>query len=291
MRQVFALGVLLAGLPSAVFAEQAPVLRCFGVETEIGVVARRDYFDDRGFVIKEVQYRSNDRTGARTCAEEMLRVYSIRTIVRDDRGRSVVETEMSPGGDVQRVVRHEYVGDSKDASRDVWSAPDGTRRYEIRRSTDGGGSQLYYDNRGLVVGVMGALPTDVKYALRWGTEVDGWSCGVAVWNGLVYLHLKNGTQTESAATFAEWFQTELRDATGSVLPLVPGYTARRRAADKSHGITRLVGPHETAFYIYQLEPRYGSLAAGHYSIAVWHPHPVTGVMMLSNTYEFDVLKP
>ena len=90
--------------------------------------------------------------------------------------------------------------DSKDASRDIWSAPDGTRRYEIRRAADGGGSQLYYDSRGLVVGVMGSLPTDVKYALRWGTEVDGWSCGVAVSNGLIYVHLKNGTQTEASAS-------------------------------------------------------------------------------------------
>ena len=288
MRQVFVLGALLAGLPSTVFAQQEPVLRCYGIETEIGVVARRDYFDDRGLVIKEVLYRTSDRTGARTCAEDMLRVYSMKTIARDARGRSVVETEMSAAGDIQRVVRHEYVGDSKDPSRDIWSAPDGTRRYEIRRGSDGGGSQLYYDSRGLVVGVMGSLPTDVKYALRWGTEVDGWSCGVAVSSGLLYVHLKNGTQAEAPATFAEWFQTELREANGTVVPLLPAYTARRRATDKSRGITRVVGPHETAFYIYQLEPRYGTLPAGHYSITVWHPHPVTGVMLLSNAYEFDV---
>jgi hypothetical protein len=288
MRQVFALAVVIAGLPCASFAQPQPVLRCFGIETEIGIVARRDYFDDRGFVIKEVQYRSNDRTGARTCADDMLRVYSIKTITRDERGRSLVETELSPAGEVERVVRHEYVGDSREPSRDIWSAPDGTRRYEIRRAASGSGSQLYYDSRGLVVGVMGSPPTDVQYALRWGTEVDGWSCGVAVANGLMYVHLKNGTQKEAAATFAESFQTELRDGRGSVVPLLPAYAARRRTPEKSRGISRLIGPHETAFYIYQLEPRYGPLSGGHYFLAVWHPHPVTGVMLLSNRYEFDV---
>jgi len=287
MRQAFALAVVIAGLPSAAFGQQQPVLRCYGVETEIGIVARRDYFDDRGFVIKEVQYRSNDRTGARTCADDMLRVYSIKTITRDDRGRSLVETELSPAGEVERIVRHEYIGDSREPSRDIWSAPNGTRRYEIRRAPGGSGSQLYYDSRGLVVGVMGSPPTDVQYALRWGTELDGWSCGVTVENGLIYVHLKNGTEKEVTASFTESFQTELRDTRGSIVPLLPAFAARLRT-EKSRGISKLIGPHETAFYIYQLEPRYGRLPEGHYSLAVWHPHPTSGIMLLSNRYEFDI---
>ena len=77
MPQVLMLGVLLAAWPGVAAAGQQSVLRCYGVETEIGIVARRDYVDDRGFVVKEVLYRSGDRTGARTCAEDMLRVYSM----------------------------------------------------------------------------------------------------------------------------------------------------------------------------------------------------------------------
>jgi hypothetical protein len=290
MLRLLVLGMLFA-LPAissrTAFAQPQPVLHCYGVETQIGIVARRDYFDESGLVVKEVLYRSSERTGRRTCAEDTLRIYSIKNITRDALGRSIVETELSANGEVERVLRHEYLGDSKDASRDIWSAPDGTRRYEIRRGAPGNATQLYYDG-GLVVGVMGPPPTDVSYAVRWGTEVDGWSCGIAVAKGSVYVHLKNGTQKETSAGFVDWFATELHDARGALVPVLPAYTAANAARPKTRGIGRLVGPHEAAYSAYELEPRYGRLLPGHYSLAVWHPHPITGVMVRSNTFEFDV---
>jgi hypothetical protein len=218
----------------------------------------------------------------------MLRVYTIRNITRDALGRSVVETERSAAGEVERVLRHEYQGDSTEASRDLWSAPDGTRRYEIRHLPGGRASHLYYDENGLVAGVMGPLPTDVGYALRWGTEVDGWSCGIAVANGSVYVHLKNGTQKETSATFVDWFVSELHDMRGAPVPLLPGFAAAREAKAGSRGTSRLIRPLEAANYAYGLEERYGRLAPGHYALVVWHPHPITGVLLRSNAFEFDV---
>jgi hypothetical protein len=102
------------------------------------------------------------------------------------------------------------------------------------------------------------------------------------------VNLKNGTQKETSASFVDWFDTALRDARGAVVPLLPGYVAKQAATQKSRGVSRLIAPHDAAFYTYQLEPRYGRLPAGRYSLAVWHPHPVSGVLVLSNTYEFDI---
>jgi len=283
-----ALVFVLASVPVAAAAQPQSTLHCYGVETQIGVVAHRDFLDDRGFVVKQILYRSLDRTRKPTCDEEALRIYSIKTIARDLLGRSVLETELSASGIVERVLRHEYVGDSTEPSRDIWSAADGTRRYEIRREQRGNASHLYYDERGRVVGIMGPLPKDVDYALRWGTEVDGWSCGIGVARGTVYVNLKNGTQKETVASFVDWFESELRDARGALVPLLPAYAEKRGANPKSAGIGRLVTPHEVASYAYELEARYGRLPAGHYWLAVWHPHPVSGVMLLSNRYEFDV---
>lgn len=286
---VFGMLVALPALaPRFAGAQPQPVLHCYGVETQIGIAARRDYFDDRGLVVKEVLYSSTDRGERRTCAEETLRIYSIRNITRDALGRSIVETELAANGQVERVLRHEYQGDSKDVSRDIWSAPDGTRRYEIRHAPGRDATHLYYDGRGRVAGVMGPLPTDVEYAVRWGTEVDGWSCGIAMANDSVYVHLKNGTQKETSVSFVDWFETELHDARGALVPLLPAYAAQRAARPKTKGIGRMVGPREAAYYSYELAPRYGRLTPGHYSLAVWHPHPITGVMMRSNTFEFDV---
>jgi hypothetical protein len=288
MRHVFVLTAILLAAATTVPAQPQPVLHCYGAETQIGVVARREFFDDRGLVVKEIFYRSNDRTGQRTCADDMLRVYTIRNITRDALGRSVAETELSADGEVERVLRHEYPGDSTEASRDIWSAPDGTRRYEIRHLQDGRTAHLYYDAKGLVAGVMGPLPTDVGYALRWGTEVDGWSCGIAVANGSVYVHLKNGTQKETSATFVDWFATELHDMHGSLVPPLRAFAAAREAKAATRGTGRLIRPLEAANYAYGLEERYGRLAPGHYALVVWHPHPITGVMLRSNTFEFDV---
>ncbi len=293
MRPSLVLGVLAALLavsPGPAFAQPQPALHCYGVETQIGIVARRDYFDDRGLVIKEVLYRSTDRGERRTCSEDTLRIYSIRNITRDALGRSTLETELSSSGELERVLRHEYQGDSREASRDIWSAPDGTRRYEIRHASRGAATHLYYDGHGRIVGVMGPLPTDVEYAVRWGTEVDGWSCGIAVANESVHVHLKNGTQKETSVSFVDWLEIELHDGRGGLVPVLPAYAANRAARAKASGIGRLVGPHEAAYYSYELESRYGRLPAGHYSLAVWHPHPLTGVMLRSNTFEFDVAR-
>ena len=288
MRGVPVLAVLVISVAAPAAAQPQPVLHCYGAETQIGIVARREYFDDGGRVVKEILYRSGDRTGQRTCAEDSLRVYGIRNITRDALGRSVVETELSATGEVERVLRHEYQGDSTEASRDIWSAPDGTRRYEIRRPSRDRASHLYYDSRGLVVGVMGPLPKDVSYALRWGTEIDGWSCGIAVANGSVYVHLKNGTRTETSAAFTPSFEMDLQSAASGPVPVLPGYGASRAAPPKFAGITRLISPGDAAFYTYALADRFGPLRPGRYSLAVWYPHPVSGTPMLSNRVEFDV---
>jgi len=102
------------------------------------------------------------------------------------------------------------------------------------------------------------------------------------------VHLKNGTQKETSASFVDWFATDLHDARGALVPLLPAFAAAQEARARSRGTGRLVRPHEAANYAYSLEARYGRLAAGRYSLAVWHPHPVSGVMLRSNTYEFDV---
>lgn len=288
MRHVSRVAVIVMSLAAPVAAQPQPILHCFRAETQIGVVARRDYFDDRGLVIKEVLYRSSDRTGQHTCAEDMLRVYSITNITRDALGRSVVETEMSPDEKVERVLRHEYAGDDAEASRDIWSAPDGTRRYEIRHGERGRATHLYFNSAGRVIGVTGPLPTDVEYALRWGTEVDGWSCGIAVASGSVNVHMKNGTRKETAITFGESIDMELRSAAAGTIPLLPASTANRAASSRFAGISRLVAPGDAAFYTYSLEARYGPLAPGRYSLTVRSPHPVSGVMVLSNRVEFDI---
>jgi hypothetical protein len=158
----------------------------------------------------------------------------------------------------------------------------------VRRATAGNPTQLYYDSRGFVVGVTGPLPTDVTYALRWGTEVDGWSCGIAVANGAVYVNLKNGTAKPTAANLVEWFVTELRDPRAIRVPVLPAMAALQQPNGRSRAIARVVGAHEAVNYTHPLETWYGPLPPGRYSLVVWYPHPVTGVMLRSNEYDIEL---
>ncbi len=73
--------------------------------------------------------------------------------------------------------------------------------------------------------------------------------------------------------------------------MTPQYIAEIARAPEGNGIASLIRPGETNFYSYELLPRYGRLAAGHYSLLVRHPHPTTGAMLVSNAIEFDIPRP
>jgi len=254
--------------------------------TQVGVVARRDFSDANGFVTREIFYVSTESSVRPSCAEGTLRVYMSRDYQRDALGRVLVETDLGPDGIVQHVWRLEYRGEEKAPSRRVQYDPAGIRRFEIRsEGGDGDPTDLHFDARGDLVAVRGTLPAELAGALGWGAMVDGWRCGIAVdrWTGVLYLHLRNDTTSETNAHFLDAFDSELRDAQSAILPV----TERARMAGPGWtGI--LIGPGEMAFRHFQLERRYGRLPRGRYTVVVRHPHPITGGMLVSNSLQFDV---
>jgi hypothetical protein len=57
MRQAIAFAVLVIALTAGAFAQPAPpapVLRCYEMQTQTGVVARRDFPDEHGFIVREI---------------------------------------------------------------------------------------------------------------------------------------------------------------------------------------------------------------------------------------------
>ncbi len=276
-------------------APSAPQSRliCYEFATQIGVAARREFRDEKGFVFKEIYYTSTGPTMKPTCAEGTLRVHSIRTYTPDTLGRPIVETDLRADGAVDRAWRLEYRGDEKQPIRRTQTDPAGRTRYEIRTEA-GHTSHIYFNERGLVDGVIGKVPGDLDVALAFGPEADGWRCGILYVRSsqpppydYVRLHLANGTGKRVSAGFTSFFESELRDSAGNVLPLTEQHLARAATAPRNTS-GRLIGPGETAFYEYDLDSRYGRLRPGHYSLAIRHPHPTSSTTLTCNPIAFDV---
>jgi hypothetical protein len=278
-------------MPSVASAQ--PVFHCYAAVSEIGTVARRDFTDESGFVVKTIYYESREPTLQPSCSEATLRIQSVRTFDRDALGRVVVERDgLMP--ELAPVVFYEYVSNQMSPSRRTQFGQDGRRSHEIRYSGRQSRSHIYFDASGRVAGINGDMPSDVALAFEWGAEADGWTCGIALAAAdrgalrQINLHLRNRSNAQVSTPFVQFFETELRDGQGTIIDLTPEYQATLAAMPHSGGINRLLNPGETWFYSFELNPRYGWLAPGRYSLTVRHPHPVTGAMLVSNTITFDI---
>ena len=102
---------------SATSQTSPSVFHCYERMSAIGVIARRDFLDERGFIEKEIYY-SNDLTSTnQSCAEDALRIHSSRTYKRDDSGRTLVETQFDRNGRLDRVWRGSRWLEVRDRSR------------------------------------------------------------------------------------------------------------------------------------------------------------------------------
>jgi hypothetical protein len=283
----FVVGILLT-MGGHALAGAQEALHCYGAPTQIGVVARRDFKDDHGFVVKAISYRSAaGLTEQPLCAEESLGVYETRLYERDGLGRVVVETVLDAQSQVDRFARYEYgLTDPKTPSRIVSYGPEGDPRYETRRS-GAETSALHIDEHRKVVAVLGAPPAGVDYGIAWGESVDAWRLGIGLARGSVYLNLRNESADGVSALFVFWPDVQLVNGSGLV-PLLPAAAKNLAEMPRAGDSFRLVAPGAVAFSTLDLESRYGPLPRGHYSLWVRHPHPVTGAVLRSSQIEFDI---
>lgn len=274
-------------LAAAVEDRSQSTLECYPHVTQIGVGARRIVRDEHGWVAKEIFYRTPTMADPGTCSEGPLVVYQTVQYQRDGLGRTIVETVVNPQGTIDHVVRYEYQDASNQWSRHVTFGPGGDRRFEMRR----GGqrpSWLYFNERGRVVAIMFAPSADVDYDLAWESSIDGWQCGVGFARGSYYLNLRNLTPSDVSAVFGDTHETELRDANGSIVPMLPEVALRLAGGSTEGASGRYIMSGEVGSQSYTLNARYGSLPRGHYSLIIRYPHPTKAAMVNSGQIEFDI---
>jgi hypothetical protein len=73
-----------------------------------------------------------------------------------------------------------------------------------------------------------------------------------------------------------------------VVPLSADYMNRRAAGAREVEFGRTIAAGAAGFRSSRLDPRYGPLPPGRYTLLVRFPHPKTGVMLVSNTIAFEV---
>ena len=277
--------VFLLGSQSTAAAQGT--LRCYGMATQIGVVAVREFRDDRGQLEKEVYYvTATGLLNPGSCPEDQLRVHETHVYERDALGRPFVERILDAHDQLSRFGRYEYEGASKTPSRQAWFGPQGDRRLEMRWSP--GRIYLYFDEHEKVVGVIGVAPQDVTYALAWGDTVDGWRCGIGFARGTVYLGLQNHSATTLSGSSGDAFELDLRDANGAIVPLLPEAGAIQARMSPRTGPAMPTAAGEVRSQIHDLQFLFGRLAPGRYSVVLRLPHPVSGIMLVSKELEFDI---
>lgn len=282
----------IAAALSGAQVEPPPVLHCYSTATAHGIVARREFKNADGHVVKEIFYTSSLVEQRPRCAEDTLRVQSIRTFEHDAAGRPIVERVFSPEERIERLSRIEYEDDEGPPVRRSTLDPSGVLRSETRWRDGVQVAALEFDGQGRAAVVEGELPADLQYAIAWGPVEDGWTCGLGATriSGTpsevdAYVHLRNLGPDDRMARFQWSFDAELRDGRGRPVPeRVAWSPAVRRLA-----VSRLLRAGEAAHnYTVDLRTRYGRLAAGWYQLTVLHPNPDTGRTLECGPLELQI---
>lgn len=286
-------GLLLAAAwPAASPELPAPVLHCYSRPTQVGTVARREFKNAAGHVVKEIFYTGpTDAQGRPTCEDETLDVQSIRTYEHDIDGRPIIERVFGPDERMERQSRLEYGADDVRPVRRVTVDPAGMLRSETRWEAGEQVTVLHFDDDRRVALVTGRLPADVQYSIEWGPAFDGWACGVGMTRrqGLAEelapaVHLQNLTAKDGMARFARRFDTALLDARGRLVK-----ERALRTVETAGAPAHLLWPREATYHHGpDLRQRFGRLDPGRYRLLAWHPHPETGALLECGSLELVV---
>lgn len=283
--------LLAAAWPEATPELPAPVLHCYARPTEVGTVARREFKDAAGHVVKEIFYTGSAAADRRPgCMEETLVVQSIRTYEHDIDGRPVIERVFGPDERLEHQSRLEY-GIDVGPVRRITIDPAGLLLSETRWDAGVQVTVLHYDWDRRVALVAGRLPADVQYSIEWGPGFEGWACGVGMTRRegsaeelAPAVHLRNLTAKDGMARFARRFDTELLDARGRLIK-----ERATRDVEPAGPPAHLLWPQEATYYHGpDLRQRFGRLDSGRYRLLAWHPHPETGALLECGSLEVVV---
>ncbi|MCC5788847.1 MAG: hypothetical protein JJT75_04375 [Opitutales bacterium] len=253
--------------------------------TSIGIVAKREFHDTEGRVIKTHYYRYNfkasagemfDESGPYT--EENLILDSVRTKEYNDDNRLIRRNRYDENMELQGWAEFK---ENTTLSR----RSDGTRNIETRSEGDRQLSTLYFDQTGEnLIAINGEVPGDIEFSGGWGKQVDGLVCGVGLNQSKgqlgeirFYVTIRNMTDTSRrfiTSIAYHQIQVELLDAEGNVMPQDNEHIKQRK--EKLVRINRGINENRQL-----LRPQQARITSGGYVLKDWYSDIPAGTYFLT----------
>lgn len=275
-------------------------LRIYPRATQIGVVANREFKDDKGRVVKVIYYTGPDLDTS-NLREEQLRVHSTRTFDYDAYGCQVNSKSYDRKAKVERIDELRCVERTAVRSLLIVRNAQGIKQREDRHTAGGGAkTALYFDSNGeKVIAINGELPSDTDLVHGWGNVLHGFALGIAAnrekgsqQDLTVHISVKNvshdGRQVSTSPVLIE-----LKNSNGQVVEPKANHRINLSQTQFNHcpSYLQIGAPrrgHAQPHYNFSLGDQYERLSPGKYSITV--TYCVTGVpeRLVSNTIEIEV---
>jgi hypothetical protein len=304
-------------LPAALFilvgsanaqTKETGELHLYSHSTQIGVVANREFKDDKGRVVKVIYYSGGGEGLKGPFREELLREHSIQTNQFDDNGCNIKSESFAPGMKLTGTGETICFEGTAQAKLITTRNARGIRTAEIRKmlkndySSDK--STLYFDASGeKVIGLNGDIPTDVDLRHGWGASVSGFALGIAANREKgrqdeleVWSSIKNIDRVEEGLPMVTPFLIELKDSKGNLVDPVAAYADdRNRLQSEECPRDKGVGaPFAGSAQLqsgFSFRERYRQLTPGRYSITIKYCLGDTGGLLISNTIDVEIEGP
>jgi hypothetical protein len=278
----------------------------FGGPTQIGTIAKREFYNENQNRIKTIYYTApmfrtmvmheddakNENWPVVTIHDIPLRPRDIETYEYDDNNNCIRVNEYNSKMELQR-----YKINNQDGF--IYYNNTNQRTYEYRDSIH---SHIYYDKTGeSIQGFRGGLPKELESKYEWGKPVSGLQCRLIpcyIKHPINYFFLlvqtKNVSDQDKQVvnhTLFEDILIVLRDTSGKVIPQDEDYNNQKlkeRGGDR-FSIEKVL-PNQCVNHEYQLDHWYPNLTPGKYSLSVKRQIQDKPYFIPSNEIQFEILE-
>jgi hypothetical protein len=280
-------------------------LHIYSHESQVGVVANREFKDEKGRVVKTIYYYGDADSNGQY-REELLKERSIHTVQFDDNDCPIKGQNFDPG--MKLTSSSETIcfeGTSEDKLITTRDAR-GIRTAEIRKILKEDGrsstsSTLFFDATGeKVVALDGDVPTDVDLLRGWGPSMNGFALGIAVNREKgrqeeleVWCSLKN--IDHKGDPYVQPWLVELTDSNGRFIePLKAHAGDVNKPSEECTRTDDWGGPDAGTSALqrgFWFRERYAVLAPGRYSVTIKYCMRDVGKLLASNQIDVEIEAP
>jgi hypothetical protein len=302
IRTTLVILLLLSVSARAQNPESKGELQMYERATQIGTVARREFKDDKGRIVKEIYYTHADNSMSRF-REELLREQSSRTFEYDEHDCQIMSRSYDHTLKLTRI--EEVRCFDRTATRKLTIARNslGIKQGEARHTATGGiQTIIQFDSNGeKVVAISGELPGDTDLINGWGNVLHGFALGIAAnrekgrqQDLVVHISIKNVGKDAREAMVSPVL-IELKDTNGQVAKQKAAYRSKPNQTRSNECPSYLEqGAPRPGWaqqqYTHSLSEQYDRLAPGKYSMTVAYCVSGLSERLVSNTIQIEVNK-